>query len=70
MGKKRLQVVLPDSIQDDFYKEAESQGRTASNLARNYIITGLSKDKKAKSDVVINGSDILIIQERAKQNRK
>lgn len=45
MGKKRLQVVLPDSIKDDFYKEAAIQGRTASNLARNYIANGLSKDK-------------------------
>lgn len=45
MGKKRLQVVLPDTIKDDFYKEANLQGRTASNLARNYISVGLSKDK-------------------------
>lgn len=69
MGKKRLQVVLPDSIQEDFYKEAQIQGRTASNLARNYIINGLSRDKKDKN--TISGSDIALInQKTSNQKRK
>jgi len=45
MGKKRLQVVLPDGLKEDFYNEVEKQGRTGSNLARHYIAVGVSKDK-------------------------
>lgn len=46
MKRKRLQVVLPNGIADKFDNEVKKQGRTASNLARKYIVDGLSKDEQ------------------------
>lgn len=46
MKQNRIQVILPDGVVDKFHKEAKKQKRSSSNLARKYIVEGLSKDNK------------------------
>lgn len=43
--KNRIQVILPDAMIDEFNKQAKEQSRSISNLARKYIVDGLTKDK-------------------------
>lgn len=45
MKSKRVQVILPEVAVERFEKQAKKQGRSDSNLARKYIIEGLSKDE-------------------------
>lgn len=44
MKQNRVQVILPDAIVEKFEKEAKKQRRSKSNLARLYIVEGLTKD--------------------------
>jgi len=46
MKQNRIQVILPDGIVEKFDKEAKNQKRSKSNLARKYIVEGLTKDDK------------------------
>lgn len=46
MKKNRIQVILPDAMVDKFDNEAKKQKRSKSNLARKYIVEGLTKDEK------------------------
>lgn len=41
----RIQVILPDAMLEKFNKEAKRQSRSISNLARKYIVEGLTKDE-------------------------
>lgn len=48
MKSKRIQVILPEVAVEKFEKQAKQQRRSESNLARKYIIEGLSKDEEVK----------------------
>lgn len=44
----RVQAILPDYAVEKFDKQAQKQKRSRSNLARKYIIEGLTKDEDKK----------------------
>lgn len=46
MKDNRIQVILPDALVEKFAKEAKKQNRSHSNLARIYIVDGLSRDEE------------------------
>lgn len=48
MKSKRIQVILPEAAVDKFENQAKKQARSESNLARKYIIAGLTKDEEKK----------------------
>jgi len=45
MKKNRIQVILSDSVLEQFKDEAIKQGSTESALARKYITAGVKSDK-------------------------
>ena len=46
MIKNKLQVILPDEAIPRFTKQTKKQNRSESNLARIYILEGLTRDEE------------------------
>lgn len=50
MKRNRIQVILDNDTLEQFKKEAKSQSRTESALARKYITDGIKSDRKENKD--------------------
>lgn len=61
---ERITIVVPDGTRKKLNDEAKAQGRSKSNLARKYVLDGLSG-----SSVILKGSDLDVVINRGSRGQ-